>query len=33
MEGQAPYAMNKTGNPNLHPNKQPLITKEVVGII
>jgi len=33
MEGQAPYAMNKTGCPNLHPNKQPLITKEVVGII
>ena len=33
MEGQAPYAMNKTGSPNLHPNKQPLITKEAAGII
>jgi len=34
MEGQAPYAMNKTGYPNLHqPLKQPLITKEVVGSI
>ena len=33
MEGQAPYAMNKTGSLNLHPNKQPLITKEAAGII
>ena len=29
MEGQAPYAMNKTGN----PNKQPQTTKEAAGII
>jgi hypothetical protein len=33
MEGQPPYAMNKTGSPNLHPNKQPLIPKEAEGII